>query len=147
MNPMKLYRISRWCHVREYFLLARIMKGLNLLLFNCIIPPECQIGEGTRLFHSGLGIIIHPSTIIGSNCNLYNFIVIGGGHDGSDGPPVSIEIGDNCNISAGSKILCKNTKLSIGSNCTIAANAVVTSDFSDNLVIGGIPARLLKKKS
>lgn len=29
-------------------------------------------------------------------------------------------------------------------DCTIAANAVVKGDFPDNVVIGGIPARILK---
>lgn len=146
-TPINLYRMSRWFYKNNIFFLARVIKGLNFLIFNCVIPPQCIIGEGTKLFHSGLGIIIHPSTVIGKNCNIYNFIVIGGGHDGPGGPSISIIIGDNCNISSGSKILCKKEKLTIGNNCTIAANSVVISDFPDNVIVGGLPAKILKQKN
>jgi len=140
------YRVSRWFHLRGFPRIARFLKGINYLLFNCVIPPECLIGEGTRLFHSGLGIIIHPNTVIGENCNIYNFVVFGGGFDGPQGPRVSIKIGDNCNISTGSKILCRAGELRLGNNCTVAANSVVLDSFPSNVVIGGIPARKLKSK-
>lgn len=32
----------------------------------------------------------------------------------------------------------------IGKNCTVAAGAVVKGDFPDDVVIGGVPARILK---
>lgn len=147
MNPISVYRMSRWFYLHNFKRMARICKGLNFLIFKCLIPPECVIGPNTKLFHSGLGLIIHPATTIGADCNIYNFIVIGGGHDGPDGPRISIVIGDNCNISAGSKILCKHGTLKIGNNCTVAANSVVTADCPDNVVVGGIPAKILKHKS
>ncbi|POY74045.1 hypothetical protein BMF94_2857 [Rhodotorula taiwanensis] len=52
-----------------------------------------------------------------------------------------VELGDDLWVGGGAKIIgpCK-----IGNNCTIAANAVVKGDFPDNVVIGGIPARILK---
>ena len=33
----------------------------------------------------------------------------------------------------------------IGSGCIVAAGSVVTKSFGDNLVIGGIPAKIIKK--
>ena len=54
-----------------------------------------------------------------------------------------IEIGDNCYISTGATIL---APITIGNNVTVAAGAVVTKDVPDNCVVGGIPARLLKRK-
>ena len=34
---------------------------------------------------------------------------------------------------------------SIGSGCIVAANSVVTEHFPDNVIIGGVPAKILKK--
>lgn len=144
--PIKLYRLARFFYKKGIPFLPKIIKGINFFLFNCVIPPECDIGEGTRLWHNGLGVVIHPSTKIGTNCNIYNFIVFGGGHDGPDGPDISIVIGNDCNISAGAKILCKEGTLNIGDNCTVAANAVVLSNLPPNCIAGGIPAKILKTK-
>ncbi len=146
MGPIAIYRISRWLLLRRVPILPRALKAINYLLFNCVIPPECTIGPGTRVFHSGLGVIIHPSTIIGARCSIYNHVVIGGGHDTPDGPPIRVEIGDECTIAAGAKVLCKADRLRIGRNSTVGANAVVLSDVPDNVVVGGIPARVLKTK-
>ena len=54
-----------------------------------------------------------------------------------------VEIGDNCYISTGATIL---APIVIGDNVTVAAGAVVTKDVPDNCVVGGIPAKILKKK-
>lgn len=37
-------------------------------------------------------------------------------------------------------------KTTIGCNCMIGANVVVVSDFLDNCMIEGIPAKLVKEK-
>ncbi|GAA5921379.1 hypothetical protein JCM3775_003016 [Rhodotorula graminis] len=52
-----------------------------------------------------------------------------------------VEIGDNTWIGGGVKII---GPAKIGANCTIAAGSVVKGDFPDNVVIGGMPARVLK---
>ncbi|MFN8575917.1 MAG: acyltransferase [Candidatus Sericytochromatia bacterium] len=53
-----------------------------------------------------------------------------------------IRIGSNCWI--GSKVTILDG-VNIGNNCIIAAGAVVTKNFDDNSVIGGVPAKLIKK--
>lgn len=40
------------------------------------IQPQPQIGYSLYLGH-GIGIVIHPTTIIGNNCNLSQFSTIG----------------------------------------------------------------------
>lgn len=52
-----------------------------------------------------------------------------------------VKIGNNCWIGAKVTIL-DNTI--IGDNCIIAAGAVVKGTFPDNVVIGGIPAKIIK---
>lgn len=52
-----------------------------------------------------------------------------------------IKIGSNCWIGAKVTIL---DGVSIGDNCVIAAGAVVTKSLPANMVIGGVPARVLR---
>jgi serine O-acetyltransferase len=91
-------------------------------------------------------VLVHESVEIGSGCNIYNQVVIGGGHDGPDGPPIRIIIEDNVNIGTGAKVLCKSGTLMIGHGSTIAANAVVLSDVPPNSLAVGIPAHSRPKK-
>ncbi|MDV7106000.1 hypothetical protein R3X26_16455 [Vibrio sp. TH_r3] len=51
-------------------------------------------------------------------------------------------LGSNCWICDNVKIL---SGVNLGSNVVVAANSVVTQSFPDNVVIGGIPARVLKE--
>jgi serine O-acetyltransferase len=38
-------------------------------------------------------------------------------------------------------------QITIGDNVTIGANAVVNSNIPDNVTVGGIPAKIISKKS
>lgn len=53
-----------------------------------------------------------------------------------------LEIGDYCMIFPNAVILGGSK---IGKNCVIAANAVVRGVFPDGCLIGGVPARILKR--
>lgn len=55
-----------------------------------------------------------------------------------------IKIGNNCWIGAGAVFL-DGTEL--GDGCVVAANAVVNKKFPDNSVIGGVPAKLIRKRT
>ncbi len=55
-----------------------------------------------------------------------------------------IKIGQNCWI--GSKVTILDG-VNIGSNCVIAAGAVVTKNMPNDSIIGGVPAKVIKKKS
>jgi acetyltransferase-like isoleucine patch superfamily enzyme len=54
-----------------------------------------------------------------------------------------ITIGKNCWIGAKVTIL---DGVTVGNNCVIAAGSVVTKSIADNLVVGGVPAKVLKKR-
>lgn len=54
-----------------------------------------------------------------------------------------IEVGNNCWIGAKVTLL---DGCVIGSGCVVAAGAVVRGVFPNNVVIGGVPARILKKR-
>ena len=53
-----------------------------------------------------------------------------------------IKIGSNCWI--GSKVTILDG-VTIGDNCIIAAGAVVTKSFPNNVLIGGVPAKIIKE--
>ena len=143
---LRLHSVARWCYLHQIPCIPRLIHMMNFVLFGAIVPAECSIGPGTRLHHHALSTVIHPDTVIGRDCNIYNQVVIGGGHDGPDGPPVRLVIGDRVNISAGAKVLCKSGTLTIGDGSTVAANAVVLSDVPPNSLAIGIPARCIPKK-
>ncbi|OHT01072.1 transferase [Tritrichomonas foetus] len=53
-----------------------------------------------------------------------------------------IKIGNNCWI-GGSAVICPG--VTIGDNVVVAAGAVVTKDIPSNVIVGGNPAKILKK--
>lgn len=55
-----------------------------------------------------------------------------------------ITVGDNCYFGAGCTVL---GPCHIGNNVTVAAGAVVTmAEIPDNVVVAGVPARIVKSK-
>ena len=55
---------------------------------------------------------------------------------------VNIGYGDNVTVYAGAKIL---GDVRVGNNVIVAANAVVVKDVEDNCIVGGIPAKVIKR--
>lgn len=53
-----------------------------------------------------------------------------------------VTLGDNCWIGGHATI---NPGVTLGDNVVVAAGAVVTKSFGDNVVIGGIPARVIRR--
>jgi serine O-acetyltransferase len=144
---LRLHSISRWCYLHHIPVISRLIKVITYVFFNCILPAETSVGAGTCFHHHGWCVLVHPNVEIGEGCNIYNQVVIGGGHDGPDGPPIRILIGNRVNIGTGAKVLCKSGTLTIGDGSTIAANAVVLSDVPPNSLAVGMPARSTPKKN
>ena len=71
---------------------------------------------------------------IGKNCRIHSGVNIGEKNGFS-------EIGCNVYIGPGAKIF---GPIKIGNNVKVGANAVVTKSFQDNVVIAGIPAKIIK---
>lgn len=72
--------------------------------------------------------------------------VISANHDSSNFEKHNIKepikIGNNCWLGANSVIL---PGVQLGDGVIVAAGAVVSKSFSDNVIIGGVPAKIIKK--
>lgn len=108
---------------------------------NIQIGKNVFINSGCRFQDHG-GIMIGDGTLIGHNVVLATI-----NHDldpqkRGDNILAPITIGERVWIGANATIL---PGVRIGDGAVVAAGAVVTKDVPENVVVGGIPARVLKK--
>ena len=99
------------------------------------ISSTAEIGGGLIVQH-GYGTIIAPRKI-GKNCWVNQGVTIGYTND--DDCPT---LGDNVTVYSGAKIL---GNVHVGNNVVVGANAVVVKDVEDNCVVGGVPAKVIKR--
>ncbi len=149
---------ARLCHDRDFFVCKYLKllrtteyydykRSVNPIYMPLYIITKCRknsLGErlnldmGENAFDEGLFIahksIIVGSSTIGKNCILHGQNCIGSG----------AVIGDDCEMMVGAKIF---GPAHIGNNVTVAAGAVVVKNIEeDNVVIAGVPARIISYK-
>ena len=86
----------------------------------------------------GGGILLNIKKF-GNYCG-FNAGVLLGNIDSQGNRPM---LGDYVAFAPGAKAF---GKITIGNNVFVAPNAVVTKDVPDNVIVGGIPAKILKDK-
>lgn len=138
MNGIILYRISRWFKVHHIPVMPKILHDVNWLIFRCHIPADAVIGKGTVLGYGGMGCVIHQTCQIGENCIIGYGTTLGSKRKDSGGPVV----GNSVYIATGAKVL---GRIQIGDGSVIGANAVVTHDVPERVIVAGNPARIIKK--
>ena len=134
---MVLYRLMSWC---DQFVVTRIFAmilcKINAIACGAVIGRGARFGSGFVVLHS-VGVVINTRVKGGKNIYLESGVVIG---ETKRGCPA---LGDNIFIGSGAKII---GNIFIGNNVTVGANAVVTKSFPCSVVIGGVPARILRYK-
>jgi serine O-acetyltransferase len=115
--------LSRWCVVRHQF--WSVVTGAE-------IPLNCRIGGGLLIPHPN-GIVIHPDSVIGVTCLIFQQVTVGGRI--GQGCPV---LGGHVDIGTGAKIL---GLVRIGAHAKVGANAIVLTDVADGATVVGIPAK------
>lgn len=131
-------RITKYLFERKYLLPLFPISYLILqhykYKFGLQIPFRCDIGEGFNISHFG-GIVIHTKAIIGKSCYISQGVTIGISN-------LKVPtIGDSVYIGSGAKII---GGVTVGNNVSIGANCVVTHDIPDNVVVAGIPGKIIK---
>lgn len=93
---------------------------------------------GLTIYHAG-NIVINGMSKIGKNCKLHGSNCIGNSGKSLECPIV----GDNVRLGVGAKVI---GDVTLADNITVAAGAVVVDSFLDEgAVIGGVPARIIKR--
>lgn len=134
---MELYRLERRLYLDGLLEGAKHIQGFIFNKFNSRVPYQAKIGEGTRIGIGGIGVVIHPDSVIGKNCVIAQHVTLGG-RAGGNGTPI---IGDNVWISPGAKCLGGR----IGDNVVIGANSVVLHEVESNCVVAGAPAKVISR--
>lgn len=86
-------------------------------------------------------IVIGPKVRIGDNFQCFQGVTIGGNDKEISGRTMP-KIGNNVTAFSGSVII---GPLSIGDNTSIGANSVVLTDAKSNVVLAGIPAKIVNQ--
>ena len=163
----KLIKSENWLNIqRDVYIDALSKNGVQFgshVSIGCFTRIECtgsfsHLGEGfscgdycglgTNAFYGAAGGIT-----IGNNVIIGNYVTMHSeNHNFSDtNIPIRLQgtnhkgivIGNNCWIGAKVTIL---DGVHIGDGCVVAAGAVVTKNFPDNVVIGGVPAKIIKSR-
>jgi serine O-acetyltransferase len=141
LSPVTLYRASAFLYRHRLRRVARVFKGLNFVLFHAVIPPELIAGRNLDLPHYGLGVVIHPRTIIGDDVVIYHGVTLA--TDIALDDPRAMRLGDRVFIGAGATLL---GPIHVGDDGVIGAGSVVTGDVPAGCVMAGVPARIISRK-
>ncbi len=112
---------------------------------------KVEIGEGTFVgrhthiacIEDGSELIIGGHGMISSYCQIRT----GDSHSITDldgnriNPAASVHIGEHCWLGEGSKVM---KGVSLGQDSVVSTGAIVTKSYSSNVLLGGIPAKVLK---
>jgi len=103
------------------------------------LHPEASIGRKLYIPH-GNSIVINKKAIIGDGVTIHQNTTVGINYRTEESP----KIGDNVFISTNCSII---GGIHIGNNAIILSNSAVVQDVEENSIIGGVPAKLIKKIS
>ncbi len=133
-------RQKRWLGKLAYYALK---------LLGVEIPLSVPVGHDFELAHGGVGVVIHPRSVIGDRVKIYPGVTLGRadiyrpmGQSHFEG----IVIEDDVILAPGAKILGKEGVLTVRRGCVVAANAVLLQSTGEGEVWVGIPARCSGKR-
>jgi acetyltransferase-like isoleucine patch superfamily enzyme len=122
--------------------------GGNAFLHGPIrLGDHCSINHGTKMDGGAAGIVLGSGVRIAPGCALFAF-----NHGTNSGMEIrnqgvsskGICIGNNVWIGAN---CCVADGVTLGNDCIVGMGAVVTKNFPSGVIIGGVPARILKDRN
>ena len=119
---------------------SRMMPSVTVVRGNNVKIGKNVVVMNNALFMAAGGITIEDDVMVAANVQL-----ISNNHDLYDHQILTckpVRLKRNCWIGAGATIL---PGITVGENAVVAAGAIVTKDVEDNTVVGGNPARVIKR--
>ena len=138
LDAITFYRAAQSLQNLHVPFIPWALEKLTLLIFRCVIPRRCTIGEGTELGYGGIAVVIHERAHIGRRVMISPCVTIGG-RSGKVEVPI---IEDDVFIGSGAKVL---GDVRIGRGAQIGANAVVLHSVPAGAVVAGVPARIIRQ--
>lgn len=147
----EIWKFQRYLRLIEYF--DNVKNGYIFNLFSYVVRfrkrqlaiklgyeiSSNTFGPGLVIMHRG-PIIILDKVRIGAKCRIHSCVNIGS----TKGTGIGATIGNNCYIGPGVQIV---GPVQLADNITIGAGSVVTKSFdTPNVIIAGVPARIIKEK-
>ena len=108
-----------------------------VIMMGAVINIGAEIGAGTMI---DMGAILGGRAIVGKNSHVGAGAVLAGVIEPASAEPVRVE---TMFLSVPMQWLSKEFKS--GSGSVVAAGAIVTQDVPENVVVAGVPARIIKE--
>jgi sugar O-acyltransferase (sialic acid O-acetyltransferase NeuD family) len=142
---------DNWARQKVVNILTSTISDIN---FTTAIHPSAQVGKGVKI---GKGVAVMANVVINSDSFIGDFCFLNtkssADHDvimnkfSSLGPNVTlggnVTIGEYTAISIGATT---KEKLNIGKHSIIGAGALLMSDSPDNVIMYGIPAKIIRNR-
>lgn len=127
-------RIEPGAIIRE-----QVSIGKNaVIMMGAVINIGAVIGEATMI---DMGAVLGGRATVGARCHVGAGAVLAGVIEPASAKPVIVE--DDVLIGANAVVI---EGVHIGANAVVAAGSVVLEDVPANMVVAGVPARVIKEK-
>jgi UDP-perosamine 4-acetyltransferase len=116
---------------------------------SAVVSPSARLGQGTTLMAGsvvnasawiGDNVIVNTGAIVEHDCRLGDHVHLATGARLAGG----VQLGVGALVGVGA---CVRPGISIGSRAVVGAGAVVVQDVPDDVVVAGVPARILCERT
>ena len=109
-----------------------------VIMMGAILNIGAVVGEATMI---DMGAVLGGRATVGKRCHIGAGTVLAGVVEPASATPVIVE--DDVLIGANAVVI---EGVRIGKNAVVAAGSVVIEDVPENVVVAGVPARIIKQK-